>query len=127
MKNAQCKKCLNKFLEKDIYTIQQFQYRKEPTYKWSIDFFKKLGIDVRFFEPDHPEQIGVLADENTRLVYLESVGNPIISVDTKKKELIGLFANSGQAWTRESVSTYDHDFRSNASRVPSLPPGVTTT
>jgi O-acetylhomoserine (thiol)-lyase len=38
--------------------------------------FKKLGIDVRFFEPDHPEQIGVLADENTRLVYLESVGNP---------------------------------------------------
>ena len=37
---------------------------------------KKLGIDVRFFEPEHPEQIGVLADENTRLVFLESVGNP---------------------------------------------------
>ncbi len=45
MKNAQCKKCLNKFFEKDIYTIQQFQYRKEPTYKWSLEFFKKLGID----------------------------------------------------------------------------------
>jgi hypothetical protein len=44
MKNAQCKKCLNKFQEKDIYTIQQFQYRKEPTYKWSLDFFKKLNI-----------------------------------------------------------------------------------
>jgi O-acetylhomoserine (thiol)-lyase len=38
--------------------------------------FKKLGIDVRFYEPDHPEQIGILTDENTRLVYLESVGNP---------------------------------------------------
>jgi O-acetylhomoserine (thiol)-lyase len=38
--------------------------------------FNKLGIDVRFYEPDHPEQIGVLTDENTRLVYLESVGNP---------------------------------------------------
>jgi len=38
--------------------------------------FKKLGIDVRFFDPDHPEQIGVLCDDNTRLVYLESVGNP---------------------------------------------------
>ena len=36
---------MNKFLEKDIYTIQQFQYRKEPTYKWSLDFFKKLKID----------------------------------------------------------------------------------
>lgn len=44
MKNAQCKKCLNKFLEKDIYTIQQFQYRKEPPYKWSLEYFKKIGI-----------------------------------------------------------------------------------
>jgi len=44
MKNAQCKKCLNKFYEKDVYTIQQFQYRKEPTYKWSLEFFKKIGI-----------------------------------------------------------------------------------
>ena len=45
MKNAQGKKCLNKCCEKEIYTIQQFQYRKEPTYKWSLDFFRKLGID----------------------------------------------------------------------------------
>ena len=45
MKNAQCKKCLNKFFEKDIYTIQQFQYRKEPPYKWSLEYFRKLNID----------------------------------------------------------------------------------
>jgi len=38
------KKCLNKFFEKEIYTIQQFQYRKEPPYKWSVKFFEKLGI-----------------------------------------------------------------------------------
>ena len=38
--------------------------------------FKKLGIEVRFFDPDHPEQIAKLADENTRAVYLESLGNP---------------------------------------------------
>jgi O-acetylhomoserine (thiol)-lyase len=38
--------------------------------------FKKLGIQVRFFDPDHPEEISKLIDENTRLVYLESVGNP---------------------------------------------------
>jgi O-acetylhomoserine (thiol)-lyase len=38
--------------------------------------FKKLGIEVRFFDPDHPEQISKLVDANTRLVYLESVGNP---------------------------------------------------
>ena len=44
MKNAKCQKCLNKFHEKDIYTIQQFQYRKIPSYDWSVEFFKKLGI-----------------------------------------------------------------------------------
>jgi len=38
--------------------------------------FKKLGIEVRFFDPDHPEQIEQLADDNTRCVYLESIGNP---------------------------------------------------
>ncbi|MCH2186380.1 O-acetylhomoserine aminocarboxypropyltransferase/cysteine synthase [Myxococcota bacterium] len=37
---------------------------------------KNLGIEVRFFDPDHPEQIHGLVDENTRLVYLESIGNP---------------------------------------------------
>ncbi|MFB3891405.1 MAG: O-acetylhomoserine aminocarboxypropyltransferase/cysteine synthase family protein [Phycisphaerae bacterium] len=38
--------------------------------------FKKLGIEVRFFDPDHPEEIDKLVDANTRLVYLESLGNP---------------------------------------------------
>ncbi|MDE3195136.1 MAG: O-acetylhomoserine aminocarboxypropyltransferase/cysteine synthase [Acidobacteriota bacterium] len=38
--------------------------------------FRKLGVEVRFFDPDHPEEIHKLVDENTRLVYLESIGNP---------------------------------------------------
>ena len=38
--------------------------------------FKKLGIEVRFFDPDRPEQIADLVDENTRCVYMESIGNP---------------------------------------------------
>tara|TARA_B100000927_G_scaffold291002_1_gene291464 strand:+ start:1167 stop:2465 length:1299 start_codon:yes stop_codon:yes gene_type:complete len=38
--------------------------------------FKKLGIEVRFFNPDKPEEIENLVDENTRCVYFESVGNP---------------------------------------------------
>jgi len=36
----------------------------------------KLGIEVRFFDPHHPEKISELVDENTRCVYLESLGNP---------------------------------------------------
>jgi len=38
--------------------------------------FKKMGIEVRFFDPHHPQQIKELADDNTRCVYLESLGNP---------------------------------------------------
>jgi len=37
---------------------------------------KKLGIEVRFFDPRHPEEIDKLVDANTRLVYLETIGNP---------------------------------------------------
>jgi hypothetical protein len=44
MKDAQCKKCLQKFHQKDIYTIQQFQYRKTPPYKWTLGYFAKLHI-----------------------------------------------------------------------------------
>jgi O-acetylhomoserine (thiol)-lyase len=37
---------------------------------------KALGVEVRFFDPDRPEQIEKLVDANTRCVYLESIGNP---------------------------------------------------
>ncbi len=36
----------------------------------------KLGIEVRFFDPSDPAKIAELADDNTRCVYIESVGNP---------------------------------------------------
>lgn len=39
---------------------------------------------------------------------------PIISVDTKKKELVGNFKNPGRVWGREAVPVKDHDFRSEA-------------
>ncbi|MGY8805078.1 MAG: aminotransferase class I/II-fold pyridoxal phosphate-dependent enzyme, partial [bacterium] len=38
--------------------------------------FKNLGIEVRFFDPNTPEAIHELVDENTRCVYFESIGNP---------------------------------------------------
>ena len=41
-------------------------------------------------------------------------GDPRISVDTKKKELIGPFKNAGQTWRREAERVNDHDFPSDA-------------
>ena len=37
---------------------------------------------------------------------------PVISVDTKKKELVGNFKNSGRSWRRRSRKVLDHDFPS---------------
>ncbi len=39
---------------------------------------------------------------------------PIISVDTKKKELIGNFKNPGRTWETSPTLVQDHDFRSDA-------------
>jgi len=44
-------------------------------------------------------------------------GLPIISVDSKKRELIGNFKNTGAKWDRSPVPVNDHDFRSDASGV----------
>lgn len=37
---------------------------------------KRLGVEARFFDPGRPEEIGRLVDEDTRCVYVESIGNP---------------------------------------------------
>lgn len=39
-------------------------------------------------------------------------GWPILSVDTKKKELLGRYAHDGQAWTDGFLDAFDHDFGS---------------
>jgi len=41
-------------------------------------------------------------------------GDPRISVDTKKKELIGQFKNAGRTWRQEAEKVSDHDFPSDA-------------
>ena len=47
--------------------------------------FKQLNIDVRFFDSQEPEKINELVDENTRLVYFESIGNPKCDVPDFQK------------------------------------------
>jgi hypothetical protein len=41
-------------------------------------------------------------------------GFPIISVDTKKKELIGSFRNKGRSWCRLAIEVNEYDFSSEA-------------
>jgi DDE family transposase len=43
-----------------------------------------------------------------------TAGWPILSVDTKKKELIGNFRNAGQAWSQQPLQVNAHDFLADA-------------
>ncbi|GAB3233466.1 O-acetylhomoserine aminocarboxypropyltransferase/cysteine synthase [Hymenobacter seoulensis] len=42
--------------------------------------FKRLGIEVRFANGDQPSEFEALIDENTKALYLETIGNPSFSI-----------------------------------------------
>ena len=41
-------------------------------------------------------------------------GWPVLSIDTKKKELLGQFERAGRAWTNDRLPAWDHDFPSSS-------------
>jgi hypothetical protein len=47
----------------------------------------------------------------------EAAGNPIVSMDTKKKEHLGNFYREGRLYTLQELHTYDHDFSNYAAGV----------
>jgi len=48
---------------------------------------------------------------------------PVISVDTKSRELVGRFHQSGQRWSQKPIEVFDHDFPSLAEGV-GIPYGI---
>ena len=70
--------------------------------------------------PDRNEQF----ENISRLIIEYEVSdNPIISMDTKKKEYLGNFYRDGHLYTLEELLTYDHDFKSFAKGVV-IPHGI---
>ena len=80
---------------------------------------KELGFSLkanrkRFTGPPHP-------DRDRQFRYIEQVqglfratGHPIISVDSKKKELIGNFKQAGRTWCRQAEEVNVYDFPQDA-------------
>ena len=61
--------------------------------------------------PDRDQQFRYIA--RVKQLFLDA-GHPVISVDMKKKELIGDFKNPGRAWGQQAERVNVHDFRSEA-------------
>ncbi len=66
--------------------------------------------------PDRDRQFRII---NRKVLKFLREALPVISVDTKKKELVGKFLNKGSEWrpAGEPVLVEDHDFRSGADGV----------
>jgi hypothetical protein len=66
---------------------------------------------ARTSHPDRNEQFQYIAEMRDFFEYRDL---PIISIDTKKKELIGNFYQNGTAWRGKPIAVNDHDFPSLA-------------
>jgi Rhodopirellula transposase DDE domain len=60
----------------------------------------------------HPDRDGQFRYISARATEFLAAGDPVISVDTKKKEPVGQFANGGRSWrpAGDPVRVRDHDF-----------------
>ena len=70
--------------------------------------------------PDRDQQFAYIAEQRAKFAQR---GLPIVSIDTKKRELIGNFKNQGSTWERSPQAVNDHDFRSQADGI-AIPYGV---
>jgi len=68
----------------------------------------------RLHPQPHPDRDRQFEYLNSQRDAFAQAGWPSISVDTKKKELIGNFYNRGQQWCRQATAVNTHDFPSYA-------------
>jgi len=50
------------------------------TYNLFAHTLPQFGIEVRFVDPDSPEELAARVDDKTRLVFAETIGNPRVNV-----------------------------------------------
>jgi hypothetical protein len=99
------------------------------------ELLKKKGLDVgRYVVKNLMKQLGYVrrkmvkcktmaqvAFRNEQFEYIKELkrefifnGLPVLSLDTKKKELLGNFYRDGHLLTHEQIDVFDHDFKSFA-------------
>ena len=89
---------------------------KTMGYSLRVNHKKRAGAT----HPDRDQQFQHISDLRERC---DADNIPVICVDTKKKELVGAFRNSGAKWDRSPELVNDHDFRSDAEGL-AIPYGI---
>jgi hypothetical protein len=91
----------------------------QVSHKTVSRLLKKLGFSIKANAkrkinsncPDRDQQFQYISSQ--RLIFSET-GLPIISVDSKKTELIGNFSNKGKTWRKEAEEVNQNDYPSEA-------------
>lgn len=78
-----------------------------------MDYALKVNVK-RLTGPPHPDREAQFQHIQAQKEAFLKAGLPVISVDSKKKELIGNFKNPGRQWRQEAESVNEHDFRQDA-------------
>ena len=78
-----------------------------------MDYSLKANVK-RQAGQSHPDRDQQFLYIDQQIQMFLAAGWPIISVDTKKKELIGNFKQAGRVWCQEAEGVNDHDFESDA-------------
>lgn len=79
-----------------------------------LGYSLRVNVKKREGSRAHPERQQQVAYLEKQKDTFGTAGLPIMSVDTKKKELIGNFKNAGQTWCHHPEEVSVHDFPSDA-------------
>lgn len=92
--------------------------RKHPVSHMKVDqLLREQGYSLQSNRKteeggDHPDRNAQFRHINTQVKRSLTAGDPVVSVDTKKKELVGNYENGGRQWlpTKKPVKVNGHDF-----------------
>ena len=90
---------------------RQFAHARTSAAQTRLLAARAKKIEASSNHPDREQQFDYIAVQ--RAIFT-AAGLPILSVDTKKKELVGNFKNAGQVWAREPTSVNVHDYPHDA-------------
>jgi hypothetical protein len=119
-----------KWTRKTLRALERELCRKgfEVSYKTIRRLLMKMDYAIRVNrkrltkeeDPDRDRQMCYLTRLKRAFI---KAGEPVISVDTKKRELVGNFRNAGGNWRQQALSVFAYDYPSYADAV-AIPYGI---
>ena len=100
---------------------RELKQKQHPVDAKTVKRILKKDLDLSRRQLSKTLAMGESEDRDAQFLKMQSYrdeflakGWPVLSIDTKKKELLGEFYRSGPAWTDGNPKAWDHDFPSSS-------------